>query len=248
MTTASSAINTPELFGLVCSYADAPTCVTLLRVSKSHFSAAVSFVWKNLESPFHLLQLIPNITVRERAGSNIDGKFEIALPPYVGADFSRFDIYAPHVRCLQIRAASHKLNTWDTLVSRSRLGPLLPHLSSLNILQLPQYQTDPLTNEFMWMLALLNQTVTSVRFSRETGVWNSAVSAPGFRSLIDMISRTCPSLDGLSLPSIDHDANEEHQLLHIVPAQPIGQYFLSLSGLRKLETGLQIFREDFIRE
>ncbi|KAG8743043.1 hypothetical protein FRC12_015178, partial [Ceratobasidium sp. 428] len=77
MTTASSAINTPELFSLICSYADVPTCVTLLRVSKSHFSAAASFVWKNLESPFHLLQLIPNIVVDSRAGDSIGGKFEI---------------------------------------------------------------------------------------------------------------------------------------------------------------------------
>ncbi|KAG8735369.1 hypothetical protein FRC12_018109, partial [Ceratobasidium sp. 428] len=248
MITASGVINTPELFSLVCSYTDAPTCVTLLRVSKSHFSAAVSFVWKNLESPVHLLHLIPNIVIQDRAGDNIDGRFKIALPSYVGADFSRFDIYAPHVRTLRIRTAFHNLETWDTLVSRSRLGPLLPHLSSLTILQLPQYQADPLTNEFMWMLVFLHRTVTSVRFSRETGVWNSAVSAPGFRSLVDMINRTCPNLNSLCLPSINHNANEEHQLLHIIPAQPISQYFLPLSGLQKLETGLWIFRAEYIQE
>ncbi|KAG8725530.1 hypothetical protein FRC09_013769 [Ceratobasidium sp. 395] len=248
MTTASSAIDTPELFSLVCSYADVPTCVTLLRVSKPHFSAAVSFVWKNLESPFHLLRLIPNIVVEGRAGDSIDGKFEITLPPYVGADFSRFDIYAPHVRSLQVRSAFHKLKTWDTLVSRSRLGPLLPHLSSLKLLQSPQYQTDPLTNELMWMTVFLNQTVTSMYFSQETGIWNSAVSAPGFRSLVDMISRTCPNLDSLSLPSINHNANEEHQLLHIIPNQLIGQSSFPLSGLRKLETAPWMFREEVIRE
>ncbi|KAG8729927.1 hypothetical protein FRC12_020620 [Ceratobasidium sp. 428] len=248
MTTASNAINTPELFSLVCSYADAPTCVALLRVSKSHFSAAVSFVWKNLESPVHLLRLIPNIIIQDGAGVTIDGKFEITLPPYVGADFSRFDVYAPHVRCLRIRTAFHKLKTWDTLVSRSRLGPLLPRLSSLKLLQVPQHQTDPLTNELMWMMVFLNQAVTSVYFIQETGAWNPVVSAPGFRSLVDMISRTCPNLEDLSLPSIDHNVNEEHQLLHIIPNQQISQYSLPLSGLRKLETGLWIFCEEIIRE
>ncbi|KAG8704656.1 hypothetical protein FRC09_003404 [Ceratobasidium sp. 395] len=63
-----------------------------------------------------------------------------------------------------------------------------------------------------------------------------------------MINRTCPNLNSLCLPSINHNANEEHQLLHIIPAQPISQYFLPLSGLQKLETGLWIFRAEYIQE
>ncbi|KAG8734173.1 hypothetical protein FRC12_018621 [Ceratobasidium sp. 428] len=240
-TITSDALHTTELLDIICSYADTPTRVTLLRVSRSYFSSAVSFVWKNLESPFHLLQLIPNTIVKDRA--------KIILPPYVEADFSRFDIYAPCVRSLRIRAVFQKLKPWDTLLSRSKLGPLLPCLSSLTIQRLTwYYPTDPLTNEFMWMLAFLNQTVTSVYFGRETGMYTPVVSISGFRSLVDMISRTCPNLDSLFLPSVNHNANEEDQSLHIIPNQSIGQHSLPLSGLRKLETGLWIFLEEMIRE
>ncbi|KAG8704568.1 hypothetical protein FRC09_003450 [Ceratobasidium sp. 395] len=64
-----------------------------------------------------------------------------------------------------------------------------------------------------------------------------------------MISRTCPTLDSLSLPSIlNHNANEEHQLLRIIPNQLISQSSLPLSGLRKLETAPWMFREEVIRE
>ncbi|KAG8704659.1 hypothetical protein FRC09_003407 [Ceratobasidium sp. 395] len=223
MTMTSNALHTPELLGLICSYTDVRTRVTLLRVSRLHFSVAVSFVWKNLESPFYLLRLMPNIVVQDSADDFIDGWFGITLPPYVRADFSRFDTYALHVRYLRVRAASHILKRWDTLVSKSRLRPLLPHLSSLKIQHLTLYQADPLTNEYMWMLVFLNQSVTSVHFSQETGMYTPVVSAPAFRHLVDMLSRTCPNLDSLVLPSANHNTNEECQPLHTTSSQLIGQ-------------------------
>ncbi|KAG8712276.1 hypothetical protein FRC09_020041 [Ceratobasidium sp. 395] len=63
-----------------------------------------------------------------------------------------------------------------------------------------------------------------------------------------MISRTCPNLDSVFLPSVNHRANEEDQPLHIIPNHSTSQHSLPLSGLRKLKTRVWIFVEEAIRE
>ncbi|KAG9096528.1 hypothetical protein FS749_008283 [Ceratobasidium sp. UAMH 11750] len=223
---------TPELLSLVCENSQLKTCATLLHVNGSGFRAAVPFVWSSVNQVSDLLGLIPGV-----AGLNL-----ITLPPFANADFTRFDLYAQHVRSLVVDCCL-QITPWQTLVLQSKQRPLLPRLSCLIVER--QDKKDVTAQGIMWSTIFLTESLTSVHIAN-IGV----VSMLGISIFLDSVNRSGAHVQKLSLPPVVKGAegtDGEHYLLSLVPNRPVPQTFLALSDLCALGVGLWIFRPESLQ-
>ncbi|QRV75739.1 hypothetical protein RhiJN_03754 [Ceratobasidium sp. AG-Ba] len=237
-------LDTPEILNLVCNHAGIAASSKLLTVNRRLFSIVVPFVWKSIDSPLHLLALIPDSDFKKIGNDPIKCEYDITLPPYATADFTRFDLYAQHVRSLDIHRVRYKVIQWSTLTSRSRAGPLLPGLQSLDIWNIPLFHDGSFSEELMWARVFLTQSVTSIRFCREMGIWAPFAPHQTILSLLDTIQKTCPNIDNLALPSISQDAEFLSRPLPGIPPSRLDNYLAHFSGLRRLQVGVWILGQD----
>ncbi|KAG8766899.1 hypothetical protein FRC12_006580 [Ceratobasidium sp. 428] len=258
--THSRVFETPELLDAICGAAKRSTCLALLCVNKSSFHAAAPFVWNKVTRVTHLLKLISTVTIPLAASHgavNIVSLHLVSkevvliyfmaktLPPFASADFSRFTVYAPYVRSLDVHS-DVSVSPWRTLVLRAKQQPLLPRLLSLTVWQ--ENRKDPITKELMWMSVLLTQSVTSVRVQSSHTIGMGFVW--GVSVILHVVATSCPHVRRLTLPTISEGTEEtdgEHYLLNLFPNQPVSKSFLAFSSLHTLVTGLWIFRDDYLR-
>ncbi|QRV90491.1 hypothetical protein RhiJN_18509 [Ceratobasidium sp. AG-Ba] len=240
----SGHLDTPEILDLICNHAGIAASSNLLRVNKRFFSVAVPFVWKSIDSPLYLLALIPDLDFDKIGNNPMKCQYEIVLPPHATADFTRFDLYARHVRSFDIHRARYKVMEWATLILRSKVGPLLPGLLKLSIWSMPLFHDGSFAEELMWARVFLAQSVTSVRFCREMGIWAPFAPRQTVLSLLDTIHKTCPNVDNLALPSISQNAEFVSLPLPGMPPRRLENYLSHFSGLRVLKVGIWIFAQD----
>ncbi|KAG8766900.1 hypothetical protein FRC12_006581 [Ceratobasidium sp. 428] len=233
----SRVFETPELLRAICGVSGRRVCTTLLRVNKSSFRVAVPFVWNNITHVINLLKLIPGVN-SPAFRALIE---EIGLPPFAGADFSRWIVYAPFVRSLVIEANVSAF-PWGTLVMRSKQQHLLPHLSSLTIQQ--DHYEDHVTRELMWLNVFLTPSLTSICV-QNPDIYIGDVSIWGISALLNMISTSCPRIQSIRLPEVSEETEEadgEHCLLNLL-YRPVTESFLELSNLAALTASLWILRD-----
>ncbi|KAG8717212.1 hypothetical protein FRC09_014606 [Ceratobasidium sp. 395] len=163
-----------------------------------------------------------------------------ALPPFAGADFSRWDVYAPYVHSLAIHA-SISASPWGTLVMRSKQQHLLPNLSSLTIRQ--DHRRDQITKELMWLSVFLTPSLNLVHV-QNPAIYTGGVSIWGISALLNMVATSCPQIQDIKLPDVSEEtegADGEHYLLNLL-YRPVTDSFLELSNLVTLSADLWIFR------
>ncbi|KAG8775123.1 hypothetical protein FRC12_001664 [Ceratobasidium sp. 428] len=224
----SRVFETPELLGTICSVAERQTCTVLLRLNQSSFRVVAPFVWNEVTQVTHLLQLIPGANVPAAS----QGVTKITLPSFASANFSRFIVYAPYVRSLDVHS-SVSVFPWKTLVLRSKQQPLLPHLSSLTIWQ--ENRKDPITKELMWMSVFLTRSLASLciqpSHNAKVGpIWGASV-------LLNIILTSSPNIQHLTLPAVSEGTegtDGEYCLLNLLQDQPIAESFCALSNLHAL--------------
>ncbi|KAG8768997.1 hypothetical protein FRC12_005227 [Ceratobasidium sp. 428] len=232
----SKVFETPELLGTICGFAERRTCATVLLLNQLSFRVAVPFAWNEVTRVTHLLKLIPGVNVPGVSHSAT----KITLPPFASADFSRFDMYAPYVRSLEVHSNT-LASPWKTLLLRSKQRPLLQHLSSLTIWQ--EDHENPINKELMWMSVFLTQSLTSIRIRASSGTWIRPIC--GASVLLNIIVTSSPQVKYLTLPAISEgteEADSEYCLLNLLPDRPVAESFRALSNLRLLTVSFWIFR------
>ncbi|KAG8768996.1 hypothetical protein FRC12_005226 [Ceratobasidium sp. 428] len=230
----SRVFETPDLLRAICSVSKHRTCTALLRLNKSSFRVAAPFVWNKVTQVTYLLRLIPGVNIPATS----QGVIKITLPPFASADFSRFTMYAPYIRSLDVHS-NVSVSPWRTLVLQSKQQPLLPRLSSLTVWQ--ENRKDPITKELVWMSILLTQSVASICVQRSHKA--AMGSRQGIFTLLDMVANTCPHVQDLKLPAITGGTEEtdgEHYLLNLFSGRTASDSFQIFSSLRTLTTGLSL--------
>ncbi|CAE6416928.1 unnamed protein product [Rhizoctonia solani] len=191
----------PELLGLVYRYATPRTRGSLLQVSHSFFNIGAPIAWESVEGVQKLLKVIPGVFVNISEKPRHDWGYEITitLPPIL--NFARFDLYARHIRRLEIyprnSSDSITLKNWSMLSAHSRTHGLLPNLSQLTLTTYFGWADE--SELFIWIRTFMSPSLTSLHITVKSESVLHQVSFPVARALLRHAVSNCPDLHELSL-------------------------------------------------
>lgn len=160
------------------------------------------------------------------------------LKPLLQTDFTRFEVYAPFVKVLEVykKGGYFEISGWRTISVKTEEGPLLPQLSSLAVRPPPTCHTQGL----MWITSLLSPTLRCLRLTgaEETSflIHSSLVGS----AVLEALARVCPRIETLSLFPFnsDNETDREHFILSLLPRRHFLQYLPALRNLCELETSM----------
>ncbi|KDN33977.1 hypothetical protein RSAG8_12936, partial [Rhizoctonia solani AG-8 WAC10335] len=240
-------VRVPELLGIICTFLGPSECKEVVSVSRTWFRAATPVIWKEVAGIHHLLALFPGGEIRPLGVSTI----MIRLSPLL--DFTRFDIYAPLVKSLDLYGDSkhsYDFSGWSTL--NQRQSPLLPHLSSLTMRGTCGSRGSG--DQLLWTTLLASSTLREVRtVSSGKKRPNPLLVAPVVASLLlSKITHQCPDLQVLSIfpePSLTSTGSYKEGIFEtfLTFSQPPFQHYLAQSRqLRELASTGLILQSDVL--
>ncbi|KDN47572.1 hypothetical protein RSAG8_03362, partial [Rhizoctonia solani AG-8 WAC10335] len=197
-----------ELAYLICGTIRRRDNANLMQVCRELFYSILPLVWEEVDGPTSLVSMIP--------GGGIV-HYESEPSPYVvmqlpgSLELSRFNIYAPHVKCL---ALSHILVdeyvNWEGFLSCTRSVDLLPNLEAIyfptsDISEYTANSGKVDKDSVHWAIAFLSaslQTLVQVppeltHYARYASpLWLDFNSS---NSLMTSVAEKCPNLRSLSI-------------------------------------------------
>lgn len=242
----------PELLSMVCAFLGSSGCRTVACVSHRFFNAAAPIIWEEVEGVHNLLALFPGTEVIRTA---IPGKRTNILRTCVPSnpDFTRFNIYAPLVKALNIYGCSdhpYEFTNWKALTSRE--APLLPKLLSLTIKfarSLGGYD-----DQILWITTLLSPSLREIR-AMPAQLSKHHTRTPAIPPLLvalmlKKVVPQCPHLKVLSIfpdPNVDEDQAEKPLSTFLSMSEPPFHYYLAQAQqLCELTSNEQILKHDVL--
>ncbi|CAE6478277.1 unnamed protein product [Rhizoctonia solani] len=240
-------VRVPELLSIICTFMGPSECKEVASISRIWFLAATPVIWKDVIGIHHLLALFPDAEVKHIGVTTII----IRLPPSL--DFTRFDIYAPLVKSLDLYGDSkhsYDFTGWGTLNQRQR--PLLPYLSSLTMRGAGGSRGSG--DQLMWTTLLASSTLREVRTvsSGKKRPTPSSVAPVTASLLLSQVVRQCPDLQVLSIfpePALTNTGNHKEGIFESFLAlsqPPFHVYLPQVRQLRELASNRQILRPDVL--
>jgi hypothetical protein len=166
-------------------------------------------------------------------------------------DFSRFGLYAPYVRSLEIYKDRYfTLLGWGVLTSTTHRRPILPKLSSLTIHTkgIPSLHR---TLYIGWVNWFMCPSLTSILVSpKRFGFDGLMISSLEGSAILQAVVDGCPRIRRLSLPLSDGyvgDSDQANLLLGLLRTKPLDQYLPALSDLCELQASTFLLRPDLFR-
>ncbi|KAG9075426.1 hypothetical protein FS749_012908 [Ceratobasidium sp. UAMH 11750] len=159
-----------------------------------------------------------------------------------GIDFSRFDLYAPWTKNLEIfknDELSISKRQSDILRYHSARRILFPNLVSITC-------THPHSNaDSLWILPFLTPSLTSLEFIIVNPLQIPYISVPESSIVLHLLAETCPKLQTLGIfPAWDRTISSDEYALEYVPSnsrasvkarlEHIGPFFASIHPLVSL--------------
>ncbi|KAG9091023.1 hypothetical protein FS749_000120 [Ceratobasidium sp. UAMH 11750] len=244
----------PELASLVSSLSATQDCARLLRTCKLLYEVALPYVWEHVDGALNLLELMESSYTMPK-GYLEQPHTEIALSDnfYESNPFSRFDVYAPHVKSLDVYGRNRqvfKVTGWAILVSRAHQRVLLPNLHTIVI------QTKPREDSFgpdqaMWIGAFASPSLINLLItpSRPRVAPTVSYAAASFILRSVMVHR--PALRRLGLyphMEIGNFGEEgESSFLAFLSGAPFYQYVAGVTSLRHLSGILAWFEDEALK-
>ncbi|KAF8604351.1 hypothetical protein BDV93DRAFT_606047 [Ceratobasidium sp. AG-I] len=184
--------NTFELLKMICEFSDSVENFRIACTCRLAFDAAVPQIWKKLDDLQPLLALLaPQVVTYETS-------FKVVIPKT--AEFTRFEKYSPFVRQLttsnlwQINAHQGKrkftLESWSTLISRAKIGPLLANLRALNVKGSPDSDDEVI----LYLSTFIVPSLRSLHIHPE----DHKISLSTTFSILALVRKSCPQLGTLS--------------------------------------------------
>ncbi|CAE6421061.1 hypothetical protein ACGC1H_006692 [Rhizoctonia solani] len=240
-------VRVPELLSIICTFLGLSECKEVASVSRIWFLAATPVIWKHMVGIHHLLALFPDAEIKQIGVSTIT----IRLPPSL--DFTRFDIYAPLVKSLDLYGDSkhsYDFASWSTLNQRQR--PLLPHLSSLTMRGVSGSRGSG--DQLIWTKLLASSTLREVRTvsSGKKRPSPSLVAPVTASLLLSQVICQCPDLQVLSIfpePALASTGNHKEGIFEsflMLSQPPFHAYLPQARQLRELASNRQILRPDVL--
>ncbi|KAG8717101.1 hypothetical protein FRC09_014754 [Ceratobasidium sp. 395] len=243
-TTACKVFNTPELLGLICGYSTRTSCTQIVRANKTGFLAAVSVIWNEVGDVMDLFKLFPS-TIAAYPPSDTP---MVSLRP-TGLDFSRFKLYALHVKSVQIYSKRFfTFSNWTILNSVLHQRPFLPKLQSLVIhtWDLPR----PRTLLYLgWINWFMSSSLNNVCITGKPDP-DSSMSSLETAAILQALAEGCPQLARLVLPHCSSRASvvsEDMSIsLGLLQTRPLKYHLAQLRGLRELQGNLLLLTSEVI--
>ncbi|KAG8792088.1 hypothetical protein FRC12_007199 [Ceratobasidium sp. 428] len=234
----------PELATRVFDFSASQDRARLLRTCRMLYKIALPYVWEEVEDTRHLLLLLKgasdnSIWSAEKTESpdvNIVWAFERSHP------FTRFDIYAPYVKSLDIygRKRKHfKVLGWKVLITRARNQALLPNLHTL-IIQTSCDSHGP--DQPMWVAAFASPSLVNLSIVPSEPGETPTISWAAASVLMKHVLPFASKLQKIGLfPDDDvgnHANNGESHFLAMLSEDPFYEYVRSATNLRHLSGSL----------
>ncbi|KAG8735183.1 hypothetical protein FRC12_018190, partial [Ceratobasidium sp. 428] len=201
-------------------------------------------VWGAVGDVLDLFKLFPSVIVTYPPS----GAPVLSLRP-TELDFSRFKLYAPHVKSVQIYSRRFfAFSKWTILNSVLHQRPFLPKLQSLVIhtWDLPR----PRTLLYLgWINWLMSSSLNNVCI---TGNHNpdSFMSSLEVAAILQTLTEGCPQLEQLVLPDCSSRASvvsEDMSIsLGLLQTRPLEYYLAQLHNLRELQGNLLLLTLEVI--
>ncbi|CAE6491407.1 unnamed protein product [Rhizoctonia solani] len=183
----------PELLAIICTFLEPTERKKIASVSRGWFLAATPVIWKEITGVHHLLALVPGVVIKSTGMNTI----MIRLPPVL--DFTRFDIYAPLVKSLDLYGDSKHSYEFDWKSLEQRRNSLLPHLSSLTMRS--SRGSRGYGDQLMWTILLASSSLREIRFEPSGKNWQypPTVTPVVASLLLHELASQCPDLQVLSI-------------------------------------------------
>ncbi|KAG8732251.1 hypothetical protein FRC10_001051 [Ceratobasidium sp. 414] len=212
-----SIFDIPELVQSVNVYLKPRDSVRLSLSNLQLFFTTMPLLWERVGGLVQLLKLIPAL-----GEINYRGKKQIYKPsqqPLVEADFSRFNLYGPWIKHLEIRNLppySREDVMLNALYPFAITHALLPNLTSISY-------GGRGTIDIFWVLPFLSPSLLSLELAMVHGQTYYRIPIPHLAILGPVLSKRCTNLKTLLLPR---------------PNEPIPGYPRELSFLGGLKKGI----------
>ncbi|KAF8599201.1 hypothetical protein BDV93DRAFT_526275 [Ceratobasidium sp. AG-I] len=220
MSTRPRAFNIPEILSLICGFSEISDCARVSRVCRAGFYAATPFIWEHVVGAHNLLALLPGIKITEGPS----GSFQIRPGRSPFANTTRFSIYSPYVKSLDVfsnKIERYHLGEWDRLLAYASQHTLLPNLVTLS-LQSNYRNHHPVISQFgiLFASASLQEILfTSQSFEKPPETPQSTVKA-----LVKQLVKKSPQLRRLSIFAESDDVYVEEdgplEFLSLASGQP----------------------------
>ncbi|KAG9080177.1 hypothetical protein FS749_008104 [Ceratobasidium sp. UAMH 11750] len=243
----------PELASLVSSFSATQDCARLLRTCKLLYEVALPYVWEHVDGALHLLGLLESVYVGSE--EYLDEPYtEIALSNnfYRSNPFLRFNVYAPHVKSLDVYGRNRKLfkvKGWTVLISHARRRVLLPNLHTI-ILQ-PGFDDSYGPDQAMWIGAFASPSLVNLLITPSNPFAVPTVSYAAASFVLKHVTAHCPALQRLGLfPSKEMGGfgeEGESSFLAFLFEEPFYQYVAGVTGLRHLSGTLAWFEDTSLK-
>ncbi|KAG8716726.1 hypothetical protein FRC08_008925 [Ceratobasidium sp. 394] len=224
-----------DLLHQVTLESDSEDWPSLARVSRSFFSVTAPLIWRDVEGVHNILALIPGIEIQ--LSSTSPKKVErMEIRNRHSRDLTRFNIYAPFVRSLEIygeNAKEYEIVNWKALAPYAKDTPLLPNLVRLTL-------TAPFSiksrHQLFWIKMFLSPSLLDILVVRKPTGEFSLIHAPAAPSLLKHISELAPKTKRLSVYIEDDDLYRSDEELEMVAfwGPRLETYFKPLEYLREL--------------
>ncbi|KAG8762088.1 hypothetical protein FRC11_011214 [Ceratobasidium sp. 423] len=237
----------PELLTIVCAFLEPSERKKVASVSRGWFLAATPVIWKEIVGVHHLFALLPDVVIKSTGVNTI----MIRLPPML--DFTRFDLYAPLVKSLDLYGDSkitYDLSDWKILGRRQ--NPLLPHLSSLTMRC--SRGSRGYGDQLMWTTLLASSSLREIRFmpSGKNRQYPPTVTPVVASLLLQGLATQCSDLRVLSIfpepANVGATVQSERTLETFLALSkpPFHHYLSQFPQLRELACNEQILQRDVL--
>ncbi|KAG8693255.1 hypothetical protein FRC08_009232 [Ceratobasidium sp. 394] len=184
-----------ELVYLISEFIDKKSLARLVITSKTFFFSMIPHIWESVSGAAPLFQLLPCTISSDRfrvaSGAEYSGYFTFT-EPLSEAGLNRFNVYAPHVKHLDLfrRSKYLKLTSgWDILIDYVQARHiLLPNLETL-VLRPPSGTYHKIL-PYPWVLTFCSPKLQSLSIDDRLGPISPVIAS----ALCHLLINTCPNL------------------------------------------------------
>lgn len=185
--------NTPECWQILSHSLSKTDLASLACSSRVCYRNAIPELWGEVRGVHHLFALLPGAKVK-KAGYK---KKTIKIPDLSTCDFTRFNVYSPLVKSLDIIESpyhTYGFTGWSKLASYTRHATLLPNLQDLAF-GCDRSRDDTYIN---WIATFLSPSVLKIDTYNVDFFNHSNLSFAFVHGFIQLVTDRCPSLSALS--------------------------------------------------
>ncbi|KAG9086189.1 hypothetical protein FRC06_003233 [Ceratobasidium sp. 370] len=230
-------------------FARTSDCARLSRTCKTVFKVSTAFVWNHVDGGQHLLSLLGGTRIIDIQKTTGLRKIAIGIASSSHVDFSRFDIYAPYVRRLNVYGPGpvghyYQVDGWDHLIVRAQQKPLLPNLLSI-ILQSSCDEHGP--DQLVWIKTFICPSLINIQATPHSVSSPPCISPLMADVILDAVAERCPRLFRLSLFPSRTLKYEENNLLGYLRRRPYYESLRALPTLVELTCSTMMLESDSLR-